>query len=626
MFRALLPQTRVAVLLRPISVLVCLCAPVAYAQLEASTELDTVVVTATRSEQRLADTLPHTTVITRADIERWQMRDLLELLGQQAGVEMARSGGFGSQASLFLRGTNSSQTLVLIDGIRLNSAVGGAATIGGISLDTVERIEIVRGNLSSLYGSEAIGGVIQIFTRAGARPGASASAEAGAGHSRAASVAANTRVGTTEFALAGGYRYARPFSAIDPTLGANPDVDANRNRTGSMRVRQPLGERAELSASVWTTRNATDYDSTFDSPTTTHHEDAQQTAWQATGRFAVTERWTTRLQAGEGRDTSINTVSDPASFNIGQFAARNRQIAWSNTFVLLPALEAHLGAEQLQQRGASTSYDANFTNTLVAFDRRVRAVWAGTTLHDATQQLQLNLRRDDYSDVGAATTGLAAYGYQLTPSWRVSAQYSTAFRAPSFNDLYFPFFGNPQLAPERARSVEGGVRYTAGETSARLAVYRTRTRDLIVFDTASNMAQNIASVRIDGAELALGTRVLEWRVDINIDASRPIDETTRQRLVRRAPYRASLGIERAFGPIDVGASLTHVAARYDNDINTFARTRLDPYTLLRATFAYRLGDCRLTLRVENLADERYQLVNGYNTQRRGAFAGAEIRI
>jgi vitamin B12 transporter len=519
--------------------------------------------------------------------------------------------------------------------VRLNSAVGGAATLGGINLAAVERIEIVRGNLSSLYGSEAIGGVIQIFTRGGVAPGANVSAEAGADETRAATVAASTKLGTTELAASGAYRSAKPFSAIDTTRvipgpfapGANPDIDANRNRTGSLRVRQPIGERTELSASAWTSRNDTDFDSTADGPTATHHEEALQDAWQVAGRFAATESWTTRLQAGEGRDKSSNTSSEPFSFNIGEFRARNRQIAWNNTFTIMPTLEAQLGLEQLQQRGASTSYDPNFTSVLVEFDRRVRAVWTGATLHGEAHTMQLNLRHDDYSDVGGATTGLAAYGYQITPQWRVSAQYSTAFRAPSFNDLYFPGFGNPQLKPERARSVEGGLRYFAGNTTVRLAVYQTHASDLIVFDTATNTAQNIAKARIDGAELAWVTTWAEWRLDVNVDASHPVDESTGERLLRRAPYRAGVALERAFGQVDIGGSIMHVAARYDSDINTFARTRLDPYTLLRATLGYRIGNhVRLTLRVENLTNEQYELVSGYNTQRRGAFAGVEVRI
>jgi vitamin B12 transporter len=618
--------------------LVCLGVPFSIAA-QTPAALDTIVVTATRSDQRLADTLPHTTIITRADIERAQGVDLLDLLATQAGVEVARSGGFGAQSSLFLRGTNSSQTLVLVDGIRLNTAVGGAAALGGIGLDGIERIEIARGNLSSLYGSEAIGGVIQIFTRGGGAPSASARVEGGAGRTRAGSVAANTRwatdLGATEFAVAGGYRDAKPFSAIETTRvvvgpfapGANPDLDENRNRNGSLRVKQALGARAEVGASVWTSRNDTDFDSTADGPTATHREVSHQDVWEANTKVMPLANWTTRLRVGEGRDKSRNVVSDPASFNNGEFQARNRQVAWDNAVAVVPTVEAQLGLEQLQQHGASTSYDPNFTNALVSFDRRVRAVWVGATAQPDVHWLQVNLRHDDYSDVGGATTGLAAYAYQVLPAARLGAQYSTAFRAPSFNDLYFPFFGNPRLAPERARSVEGNVRYVAGDTTLRFALYHTRTRDLIVFDAVSGTAQNIARAKIDGAELALATRLADWRIDLTVDASRPVDEATGQRLLRRAPWRATLGTGRAIGAAEIGVAVTHVAARYDSDINTFERSRLDPYTVLRATFAYRVGThVRLTLRVENLSDERYELVSGYNTPGRGAFVGVEARI
>jgi vitamin B12 transporter len=598
---------------------VSLCLSFTAAQAQSLAQLDPVVVTAARIEQRLAEALPHTTVITRADIERQQANDLLALLAQYAGVEFARSGAFGAQASLFVRGTNSSQTLVLIDGMRLNTAVGGAAALGGVSLDTVERIEIVRGNLSSLYGSEAIGGVIQIFTRRDA-PGARAAIEAGYGATRAASASAGARLGSTEIAASAGGRRARPYSAIDAArvAGAHPDEDENRNRSGALRVRHAF-ERVELAASAWTSRNDTDFDDAFDGPTVTHRERSRQELAQVEARWRATDRFSTRLQAGTLRDDSRNSASDPFSFNNGEFRARNRQFAWNSEFAAGADVGLYAGIEQLDQRGTSTSYGA--------FERRVRAGWAGTVARRDAHRLQLNLRRDDYSDIGGATTGLVAYGYQVTPGWRLNAQYSTAFRAPSFNDLYFPFFGNPQLAPERARSVELGARYAAAAESLRLALYRTRTRDLIAFDPAAGRAQNIARAEIDGAELAFATQRFGWRIDGGIDASRPVDAATGQRLLRRAPYRIHLAAARDFGAFEVGAAATRVAARYDSDINTFARTRLAPYTLARAFAALRLGaNARATLRIENLTDERYELVSGYNTPRRGAFVGLEARL
>lgn len=597
-------------------------------------QLETVVVTAARTEQRLRDALPSVTVIQRSEIEQRQATDLVELLARHAGIEFARAGGPGAQASLFVRGANSSQVLVLVDGVRLNTAVGGAAALGGITLDAVERVEIVRGNLSSLYGSEAIGGVVQIFTRGGARTGAALDAEAGGGRTRAASASASWVDAGTRLSATLGARRSRPFSAIDTAQvipgpfapGANPDLDGNRNRSAALRASGSLGA-AEVGASAWTSRGDTDFDSTSDGPTATHVERSELTAWQAYLRGALGHRWSARLSAGESRDESRNTASDPFSFNNGEFRARNRQLAWQNDVAVAESVTASLALEYLDQRGASTAYDPTFASVLTAFERRVASGWFGVNAAAGAQRVQVNVRHDDYSDVGAATTGLVAYGYSLTPALRATLQVSTAFRAPSFNDLHYPFFGNADLRPEKARSVEAGLRYAAGGTQLRAALYRTRTRDLIVFSTASSRAENIARARSEGLELAAATVWRGVRLDANASLSRPVDADTGERLLRRAPYTLNAGAYRDFGAWTLGAEVGRVGARYDSDINTFARTRLAPYTLARATAAWRLTSAvKLKLRIENLTDANYETVDGYNTQRRAAFAGVEIRL
>ncbi len=597
-------------------------------------QLDAVVVTATRTEQRLRDALPSVTVIQRSEIEQRQAADLIELLARYAGIEFARAGGLGGQASVFVRGANSSQVLVLVDGVRLNTAVGGAAALGGIALDTVERIEIVRGNLSSLYGSEAIGGVVQIFTRGGARTGAAFDAEAGRGRTRAASGSASW-VGTdARLAATVGTRRARPFSAIDTAQivvgpfapGANPDLDGSRNRSAALRANASFGA-AEAGASAWTSRNDTDFDSTADGPTATHVERSELTAWQAYLRGALAQRWAARLAVGESRDDSRNFASDPFSFNNGEFRARNRQIAWQNDVAVAETVTASLALEYLEQRGASTAYDPAFAGALTTFRRRVGSGWFGVNAAAGARQVQINVRHDDYSDVGAATTGLIAYGYALTPSLRATLQASSAFRAPSFNDLYFPFFGNPDLRPEKARSVEAGLRYALAETVLRASVYRTRTRDLVVFSTATSRAENVARARAEGIELAAATIWRGIRLDANATFSRPVDADSGERLLRRAPYAVNLAAYRDVGAWTIGAEVGRVGARYDSDINTFARTRLAAYTLARATAAWRVAPAvRLKLRVENLTDADYETVDGYNTQRRAAFAGIEVRL
>jgi len=264
---------------------------------------------------------------------------------------------------------------------------------------------------------------------------------------------------------------------------------------------------------------------------------------------------------------------------------------------------------------------------LTRFERRVNSVRAGIDARGGPHRLQANVRWDDYSDVGAATTGLVAYGFDVDPRWRVSAQLATAFRAPSFNDLYYPFFGNPGLSPERSRSGELALRYSEDSASLRAAVFRNRTSDLIVYDAAAQQARNVASADIDGIELIASGRLQGWQLQADASFTRAEDSSTGERLLRRAPYRIHLAAARTFGRFDGLFEVTYNAERYDSDINTYARTELASYTLARLALAWRATDwLRLTLRLENLFDAGYELVDGYSTAGLGVFAGVTLRL
>jgi vitamin B12 transporter len=599
--------------------------------------LEPVVITPARSEQKLPEVLAPVTLITREDIERSQAQSLPELLSRQAGLQMTRTGGPGSQTSLWARGAGSSGVLVLIDGMRLNTPLTGAAVLGGVNVATIERIEIVRGNMSSLYGSEAIGGVVQIFTRGGTADAASVQAEAGSGDSinGAASVTRNFG-GTRLSATVAGAR-SKPFSAIDPSQapGANPDDDGHRNASGVLRLQQRVGEATELGASVWTQRNKTDFDDPFDAPfsnpaasrTAQQKEDSRATNWQAFGRHQLDEVWVLRATLGEVTDKSKNTSTIPFSYNSNEYEARNRQAQLQADAKLAERVIASFGFDYLNQRGESTGYDPSFNNVLTGFSRNARSYWLGINGRADKQQVQLNLRHDDYSDVGDATTGLAAYGYQLTEQLRVILQASSAFRAPSFNDLYFPFFGNPALEPEEARSVEAGLRYARGDWRAGLAVFNTRTENLIQYSPATRRAENIARAKVRGVELTLGWQHAPWRVDFNATYLDTEDEATGQRLLRRAPFTANLAAYYDGDRWAVGGELGHADKRADGDINTFARIDLAAYTVARLVASYELTKAlRLKLRVENAFDEDYELVDGYNTWGRAVFGGIEWRM
>jgi vitamin B12 transporter len=597
--------------------------------------LPTAVVTPSRIAQSLDDALPATTVITRTEIERWQLTDLAGALARETGVQFAQSGGPGSAASLFLRGANSSQVLVLVDGVPLNAAVGGAATLGGITLDTVDRIEVARGNLSSLYGSAAIGGVVQVFTRGAGKPGASLVLDGGQGHNFNGAASASGDLGGLRIGASVGTRRSNQFSAIDTARvipgpfapGANADLDANENTSGSVGASYRTQGGTLFAANAWGSTNRTDFDSTSDGPDATHEERSTISAWNARVRSPLTATWDSQLQLGEMRDHSRNRSSDPFSFNNGEFESTNRQATWTNEVVVSDKVKAQLGVEYLQQRGASTAFDPNFANALTEFSRNVTSVWGGLNGSTERQLVQLNVRHDRYSDVGSATTGLIAYGYKLTTEWRAIAQVSNAFRAPSFSDLYYPFFGNSRLESERSRSGELGLHYVAGGTTMRAALYRTDTRDLIVYDPASQRAENVDRAQSTGVELGAGGRTGRWDWNGNVNVVRAVNADTDERLLRRAPYVVNAGLAYDAERWRAGVELSYVGPRDDLDINTFQRTELEAYTLARIVGTWRITPAvALRARVENLTDEKYETVSGYNVQPRTAYVGVELKL
>ncbi|MGI9026680.1 MAG: TonB-dependent receptor domain-containing protein [Burkholderiaceae bacterium] len=597
----------------------------------------------------MSDALPATTVITRADIEDSHASDLATLLRGQVGIDVAQSGGTGSQTSLFMRGANSNQVLVLIDGLRVNAVGSGAASIAHLMIDQIDHVEIVRGNVSSLYGSEAIGGVIQIFTRGGTSSGDSSSersriglnAEWGGDRTRAGSFDATRAFGAndarTRIGLATSYRSAKGFSAIDADRvpAANPDDDGYRNASVSAQVAQQIGPH-EIGIRYFETHGHLEFDDPtdysffgppYDGRMQTHNERTRLTDAALYGKFKPTAFWTLDLQAGQARDVSVNTSSYPASFVVGTATSTDRQYRIGNSFAFADHT-VMLAYEHLDQSGFSTSYGSGLDGA--AFSRKVDSAMAGYTgplfLTSAVNEFQFNARHDRYSDFGDATTGLAAYGLKFAPGWKAIVQASTAFKAPSFNELYFPFFGNPALKPERARSIEAALQYAREASYVRASLFRTRTRDLIVFDPLLLLANNVDRARVTGVELSARTIVDGWTLSANVTLQRPIDEATGERLLRRASRNLGFAIAKSFGRWRVSADAQAAGMRFDSDITTFTRTELAGYGV--ANFGVRYEVVRATtvgLSVTNAFDKRYALVDGYNTAGRVVTVSLGVR-
>ncbi|WP_043947583.1 TonB-dependent receptor domain-containing protein [Ralstonia solanacearum] len=579
-------------------------------------ELNPTVVTASRSEQKLADALPHTTVITRADIERSQAPDAVSLLRREAGIEIAQAGGPGATASLFMRGAGSNQTLVLIDGVRVSSGTAGTTQIEQLMADQIDHIEIVRGNVSALYGSDAIGGVVQLFTRNGRghAPLANAEIEYGARNTKRAQAGISGELdarGDTSFALSVSEFRTTGFSSINPQQApnANPNDNAYTNKSVSAQLQHRFSADWQAGLTWFQTWSNVSYDNAFGSPTDDNYSHNQVRAMSIYVDGKLTPDWKTRLTLSQGDDRNLNFTNGQVQVP-GRFNTQNQQASWQNDWTFLPDQMLKVGFEHLQQ---TIDTDAYAPPT-----RRVESGYVGYEGKFGPHQLQLNLRRDRYSDFGGAPSYYAGYGFAFTPQWRAVASLSNAFRAPSFNELYYPFFGNPNLQPEKARSVEGGVEYQSTIGLVRVTAFETDYSNLItsVFDPVSGnfLAANVNRARVNGLETSWRGTLYGVDVRASFTMQNPQDLSANQLLLRHARHFGSVSAYKSFGPFSAGIEWNAAGERQDS-----ART-LGGYGLLNLTGRYQITrDWALSARVENLLNKNYQLIAPYNTASRGVF-------
>ena len=385
---------------------------------------DAVIVTATRLPEVQSQTLQPVRIITAEDIARGGQQTLVEVLQTLGGVETASNGGFGQPSSVFMRGANSSHTLILVDGMRIGSATLGTTALENIPMSQIERIEVVPGHLSSLYGSDAIGGVIQIFTRSGKYTRA-ASVTAGAGTYGTSHVSSsvNRTVDSTDFSLNLGYLESKGFDATKPTAPFgqhNPDRDGYQNTNVSGKIAHRLDARNELGLTVFQSEGRTHFDS---GPTTDDLNHQILSAFSLYSSHQITDSWQSLVRTGESRDKSTTTGAFPS-----YFGTRQPQFTWQNNIKLGPG-NAIAGAEYVAQHVTSDS-------TFAQNRRTIKSAFAGYVGAYEEHDWQTNIRRDDNSQFGNHSTGLLGYAYRLTSKLRLRVGAGTAFKAPTFNDLY----------------------------------------------------------------------------------------------------------------------------------------------------------------------------------------------
>jgi vitamin B12 transporter len=572
-----------------------------------------VTITATRVPTPVNQLVAEVTVIDRADIERSEGRTLVELLSQQAGLQFASNGGLGKTASVFIRGLESRHTLLLVDGVRVGSSTVGSPSLDNLPLEAVERIEIVRGPMSSLYGNGAFGGVVQVFTRQ-APQGLSANAKLAAGSNAFGQIAAGMGYGHGVFDLAVQAQHTdtRGVSATNPSVpfgSYNPDRDGFRQSAGSLRLGwRPAGDwRVELLGLQSTGLSGLD-----DGPGANARAELLNEIVALSARGSVLPGWKTRLSLSESTDAYDTLASASAFASLGVIQTRSRQAGWENSTdtplgTALVLIERT--SERVSRPGAPFSVS----------ERDIDALALGLSGQAAAHRWQASLRRDRNSQFGGITTGALAYGFALTPAWQLGASYGTSQVLPSFNQLYFPGFGTPTLQPEEGEHAELSLRYSVGEHRLRAAWYDYRYRGFI---TSGPQPVNLPKVEIDGISLSYEGRWRDLDLTASYDHTDPRNATVGnanfgKQLVRRAKQALRLGVDWQAGAWSAGATLAAFSHRYDNAANT---VRLGGYGTLdvRGEWAF-TPQARLGLRVNNLGDKAYSTVLGYDQPGRQAF-------
>jgi vitamin B12 transporter len=588
----------------------------------------TVVVTAARAPQLLTDTLPHTTVLLRADIERSQAVDLPALLASEAGVQFAANGGRGTATGLFLRGAPTRQVLVLVDGVPLSRQdASGQVGIEHLMLDQAERIEIVRGNVSALYGAGAVGGVIQIFTRQPtAQPAASLRLEAGARGLVHGGALWTGVVGSTGVALGASRVSDSGFSALDPAVrpAANPDRDGYANTSASLRLTQALAPGHALSAGWLHSDGRLDYDSAFDTPVDVQTSRTRKDLVHLRSDNAVRSGWDSSLTLSTQREDVRQHASGAFGFD-SRYRTGNHALNWVHMLALGQGLQASAGIDLQRQtidvvamQRQTIDVDASY-----ARGRTVQAAFGSLQWRLGAHDVSAALRQDHVQGVGSRTSGSLGWGWQLAPSWKLIGQVANAFSAPPLGYLHAPFFGNPDLQPELSGSAEAGLQYAAGGQRVRATLFTTRVRQELDYDPVARRFSNIARTRNQGLEVSYDGRIGRADVRASLTAQDPRDADTEDRRVRRSRTLASLAVVQPLGGgFSIGAALRHAGDRPDA-----GGVMLPAYTVADITAQWDLRrDLQLFGRIENLGDVRYQTANGYNQPPRGVFAGLRWQL
>lgn len=602
-------------------------------------ELDNIVVTASRVAQLESEVVGDVSVIDRATLEKAGQSSVAELLSREHGIQISTNGGPQTPTSIFMRGTESRHVLVLIDGVRINSSISNSVNFSALNTSQIERIEILRGAGSSLYGSEAIGGVINIITKKGQTDTPMAFwGEMGVGtHSLfKSSVGVSGQTNGFSYNLIGSLANSDGFRSTNAhsDVGASPSgADGYESNSIKANVGYSFSDKHRLDAHLFSsyingefTGNV--FNAAVPSPTIQQlHSATRQQAYGLSSTNKFFSNWTSTLSANETRETRQGYTASNVELSSYQTTLRN--YAWQNDVTLGQYQTVTALLEHNDERGKQAGFPS------LSAKRHSNAGALIYSLNYGRHHAQASLRHDRIAGHTSRTTGAVAYDFDITNHWTVGASYNTGFKMPTLYEDYVNQSARlSTVSPETSKNVEARIAYTHDTGSVKLVAYQNRIKNLINWRSFvphgwDGAYYNINKAKIKGYSLMFDQQFDDLSMWGSVDLTNPRDKETGNRLIRRAAQVYRVGANYRFTNLQVGAEYSWTAKRSDQDFRSFPAddVTLGSFSLVNLTAKYDFSkSVTATVRWDNVFNKRYEYAYGYNTPGSNVFVNLTWRM
>ncbi|KGY06824.1 TonB-dependent receptor domain-containing protein [Vibrio sinaloensis] len=591
---------------------------------------ETMVITANRFEQSVGQVTATVDIVTKEQIDNLQIKSLTEALALLPGVQISQNGGRGQSSSIFIRGTASNQTIVLYNGVRIGSATTGSANFSAIPLSGVERIELVKGARAAVYGADAIGGVINIITSSGAvQDSGTLQIGVGTDEYRQGAAGVSSKVGENSWINMFVNTETSEGFDVEGTGPAQPDKDGYSRQDLTFEVGTHLSPEWSAKFMGFYHTGQSDYEAYN---TTAPDEQESKLFNYAASLSYIGERYSSSLSLSTNSDDSNNTGGkDPGSHLVTDRQALN----WINTYQVSNSVALHAGVDLTKDSVSDSKiWSRNSYKKYDGTSRKNNAVFASVFYENTDLQLEASIRHDDNEVYGGNSTWQLGAGYFVNQHWRLIASGGTAFRAPTYNELFWPEFGKSDLKPEESLSFEAGVEFFSTLADVRLVGYSNKITNLVSYQSKGEELKN-SDATIRGIELSsqFETGVISHSVSldfvdhnnkVNVAGFRQPEDIQDKELSRRANFAAKWLLSYEYNDWRGDLSYQYQGRRYDDAKNTI---ELDPYSLVNFTLAYQLTEqWKLRTKVENLFNAQYQTADQYETQDRAYYLSASYQF